>query len=317
MSRMNKILALVLAVQLALVVYVFRPGQENVPPKVQFFSDIEAGQVTGLSIADQKQAVTVTREGDAWVIDSTQHYPADKGKVEKLVQKLLGLTSSRLVARTRASHGRLKVGAEDFNRKLTLHLGKGDDRILLLGSAPNYKTIHVRRANDDEVYLVKDLADWEAQADPHSWWDTNYIDVKPEDLQQVTLTNGHGRLELHRGADKQWQARQAAAGMALADEALTDFLNRVSLIQLDTYLERGGAETKYGLDKPVATLELITTAGAITLKVAKGDAKDEEYFMKSSDSPFVVRASGYQVKGLLDATLGELLKSTAKQGNSK
>ncbi len=308
MNRANKILALLLAAQLALLAYVYRPGQESAPPKMQFFSDVQADQVTGLTVADAKQAVTIDKETNGWVIDSPQHYPADKGKVEKLIKKLVDLTSSRLVARTRASHRRLKVADDDFNRKVTLHLGKGDDRVLLLGSAPNYKTIHVRRGDDDKVYLAKGLADWEAQADQHSWFDTNYVDVKPDDLLQVTLTNSHGRIALQRDKDKKWQATGVGPGMVLADEPLTDFLNRVSLIQLDSFLERGGDEKKYGLDKPVATLQITTASGTITLKVGEENAIKEEYAMKSSDSPFVVRANGYQVKGLLDAKLGELLK---------
>jgi len=316
MSRGNKILALLLVTQVAMIAYLYRPGRVSTPEAVQFFRGVEAAKVTGLSIDDGTRSVTISKEGEGWIIDGGPRYPADGAKAQGLVDKLLNLASSRLVARTGSSHGRLKVAADRFNRKLTLHLADGGQRVLRLGSAPTYKSIHVRCDKDDAVYLVKDLADWEAPVENESWWATNYVDVKVADLRAVKLTNGLGRIELVRGSDGKWRAEGVPPGMALADEGLRGFLDRVSQIRLASYLGREKEDSEFGLDRPLVELELVTPAGTTRLKVAARSGQGEEYVMKASDSPFYVLARGQEVKGLSGARLSGLLAPVAMVGAS-
>ncbi len=308
MSRVNKILVLLLISQLFLIAYVYRPNQSSGPPTVHFFTDVDAGQVVGLTIADKSQSVAMKKEGDIWRLSADPAYPADTKKVEMLVKKLLTLTSSRLVTRTISSHNRLQVAEDDFNRKLTLTLKDGETRQLLLGTSPNYKTTHVRAADDDNVYLVKDLAAWEAAVTPDDWWDNNYLDVQPAELKKVILQNSHGRIELSRDRDNKWQAVGMVAGKELADEALNHFLDKACLVQLSSYLGRDLSDQKFGLDKPLADLEIVTAEGSIRLKVAAaGDDKKDEYVAKVSDSPFYVTVHGYEINPILDTSLNKLL----------
>lgn len=175
MSRLNKLLLLLLVTQLALIAYVYRPNRLSGPPTVHFFADTEANQVVALTIGDGKQSLTLEKADGKWHLGAPPHYPVAVKKVEGLVKKLLALRSSRLVTHTASSHQRLKVAADDYIRKLTISLQGGGSKELLLGTAPNYKTIHVRSPENDDVYLVKDLADWEAAVDPEDWWAHNYL----------------------------------------------------------------------------------------------------------------------------------------------
>ena len=306
MSKANKILALLLATQLALIAYMYRPTQVNGPPTVQFFENIAAGQVVGLTITDNTQSLAIEKKGKGWGLKTDSPYPADANKVDALVKKLLALTSSRLVARTDTSHVRLKVATNGYNRKLTLTLNNGETRTLLLGSSPNYKTVHVRSAEDDNVYLVNDLADGEVPVAPEDWWSNNYLNLEPETLTHLTLTNSLGRIELARDEKNNWQVVEIPTGKKLADEALPVFLDKACLIQLSSYLGRDLSDAATGLDKPLLDLELVTATGTISLKIAAGGEKDE-YIAKATDSPFYVSVHGYEIKSLLEASLNELL----------
>ncbi len=299
---------MLLVAQVALIAYMYRPDRTGGPPAVQFFKGVTADQVAGVAITDGKQSLSLKKEGKGWRISTEPTYPAEAKKVEALVKKLLALNSSRLVARTDASHGRLKVAKDGYLRKLTLTMADGKSRELLLGTSPNYKTIHVRAADADNVYLVKDLSDWEVSAVPDEWWDTNYVNVNPADLKSLTLSNGHGRIELSRDGGNRWQAAGVPEGKRLADEALNNFLNKACLVQLGTYLGRDHSDGEFGLDKPMAELTLGLAAGSVVrLAVAMGDAKKEEVIAKVSDSPFYVTVHAYEIKALLDTTLAALL----------
>lgn len=311
MSRINKLLLLLLVTQLALIAYMYRPDRVSVPPTVQFFADIDESQVVGLTITDGERTVTMQKEGAAWHLGAAPHYPVDVKKVEGLVKKLLALTSSRLVTHTAASHDRLKVASDNFTRKLTLSMQGGGSKELLLGTAPNYKSIHVRSPENDNVYLVKGLADWEAAVAPEDWWANNYLDVEPTSVQSVSLRNSHGLIKLSRDKENKWQGEGLPAGKTLADEALHAFLSKACLVQLSAYLGRERTDAEFGLDKPLVDLELVTASGPIHFKVAaatKADQKDE-YVAKASNSPFYVTVHGYEIKGLLDASLPQLLAS--------
>ena len=311
MNRANKILALVLATQLAFIAYIYRPHHSDGPPAVSFFTGIKAEQVTGLTIADANQSLAIKKTDNGWQLQTTPAYPADTGKIRTLLQKLLTLTSSRLVARTETSHGRLKVAANDFNRKLTLSLSNGETRELLLGTSPNYKTIHVRSPKDDNVYLVNDLADWETPVNREDWWSNNYLDVEPAKLSHLILTNHLGRIDLARDEKNNWRAAEAPPEQELADEALHNFLNKACLIQLSTYL---GTKKPQNFNKPLADLELITAESSVRLQVAAKDAAKDEYLAKASNSEFYVTVHGYEIKALLETDLHNLLtekKTTA------
>lgn len=309
MSRINKLLALLLVTQLALIAYVYRPDRISGPVTVHFFADITADQVVGLTITDSKQSVSMQKEGGLWQLGAAPYYPADAKKVEGLLNKLLALTSSRLVTHTASSHERLKVAPDNYIRKLTITLQDGGSKELLLGTSPNYKTIHVRAPEEDNVYLVQDLSDWEAAVTPEDWWANNYLDVKPADLRQVTLRNSHGLIKLFRDKENRWQAAGIPGGQKLADEALQAFLNKACLVQLSSYLGRERTDAEFGLDKPLVELELVTAAGTINFKLAAaaGAELKDEYVAKVSDSSFYVMVHGYEVKGLLEAGLPKLL----------
>lgn len=298
---------MLLVAQVALIAYMYRPNRTGGPPAVQFFKGITAEQVVGVAITDGTQSLALKKESKGWRIGTAPTYPAEAKKVEALVKKLLALSSTRLVARTDASHGRLKVAKDGYLRKLTLSMADGTSRELLLGTSPNYKTIHVRAADVDNVYLAKDLSDWEVSVAPEEWWDNNYVNVNPADLKSLILQNGHGRIELTRDGANRWQAVGVPAGKRLADEALNHFLNKACLVQLASYLGSEHSDGEFGLDKPLAELSLGAAGTVVHLKFALGDATKEEFVAKVSDSPFYVTVHAHEVKALLDATLDALL----------
>ncbi len=306
MNRTNIVLSAILVVQLVLVGLALRPAETTAPKTKTFFEGIGKDAVTALVIHDQDKELRLEKKDDAWLVQADHEYPADATKITALLDKLTGLSSNRLVARTRASHVRLKVADDLYNRRLDLVAG--DTTIsLYLGSSPTYKTLHVRLADEDEVYLVTDLSIWELQTTKESWWKTRYLDLAATDLTRVELENKAGSFTIEKKKDAEAPWRLAGEDAALDPKAVDDFLAAASRITLLTYL---GTEEKpdYGLDKPAATTRLTTKDGkTITVRIGPKNKDENNHVVKRDDSPFYVSVAAYAVEKLLDKTADSLL----------
>lgn len=308
MSKRNIALFFLLLLQLVLIGYLYLPQPENGPVK-RFFAGVTPEMVVRLAVVNAEQkSVAIRREGSGWLVEGAEEYPADREKLDNLLARLTSLQSDRLVAQTKEAHNRFQVG-KDFNQRVTLTLKDGKERSLYLGSSPNYKTTHVRAADDDGVYLVAELAAWQVSPDVKFWWQREYVEVSPEGLLGISLANSRGQLHLSRGDDGVWQLAGLEAGQQLDNSAVQEFVNSVSRITLSDYLGRVEKQ-EYGLAQPQATLTLKSESGVITLAVGR---KDEQagmggaYVMKSSASPFYVQGGSAQLAPLVERQKGDFV----------
>ena len=127
-------------------------------------------------------------------------------------------------------------------------------------------------------------------------WERAYVSEQISGLEAVEVSNTHGTFTLVKKENK-W--RLYDDNEAVLDEAAVDsFLERVSSINLDTYL--GKEDESYGLDKPAATLMLTGKDGPVTIRFAAGNDEDSNYIAKSSASPYYVEVTEYAVEKILD-----------------
>lgn len=308
LTKRNLVLLGLLCLQVVLIGVFYMPRSQGGPAKL-FFEGITPEAVTRLTVATPDgRSVAVARQGKGWIVDTPAHYPADRDKIDTLLTRLTGLHSDRLVAQTKEAHNRFQVGTQ-FGQKVTLHFAAGKERVLYLGSSPNYTATHVRAEGDDRVYLVNELAGWQMPADEKFWWQREYVVVQPEELREVSLVNRAGTIRLVKSGET-WQLGDAGTGQALDAAKVQEWVAAVSRIALTDYLGQE-AKKEYGLEKPFATVTLTTKAGAVTLVVgAKSETAEQlggSYVMKSSASPFYVRGGGGVLAPLTERKSADLL----------
>ena len=296
MSRKNLLLLLILLVQAGLVVYALMPEKHQAAKEKIFVSDISKEAVTGLTIADDKQSLELFRQDGKWLVDREQKYPADADKVNGFIDKLLKLKSHRLVTTTAASHVRLKVADQLFNKKVTI--SAGDRQVsLFFGTSPSNKTLHVRLEGEDEVYMARDLSAWEIQANNESWWLGKYIDLPEDTIASLSVTNSGGSFTLKRKDDGTWAL--AGGGTALDSKGVNQFVGKTTHLPLLKYLGQQDKK-EYGLTKPEATLVYTEKNGAtVTLAIGPKNADENNHVLKADNSPFYVSVADYVVEPLL------------------
>lgn len=300
-------LFILLLIQAGLIVYLYQPSA-SAKPAAAIFADLQPQKVNAITITDENgKTITLRREGNGWLVGADK-FPGNGEKIERIIKKIATLKQTRLVARSKGSRVRLKVGGKLFNRKITLSAKAGNKLTFFLGTAPSSKSVHLRREGDDNIYQVSGLSTWQLGVDNSSWWQTKYIDIKPEDLTALSL-KGKKNIELSRDGKKAWRAAGAGAGQEVNTPRLNGFISTVCALDVTSYQ---AADFKpQGKAMAVITYKYKTGAESKTLelKIWPPNAKTSDQLIKSSASKFYARLPSYILKEPLGLSSSDFLQN--------
>jgi YD repeat-containing protein len=299
MKRRHQILAGVLAVQIILSVIVFWPGRTGAAVSHPLFPNLTADDITTLTITDaDRNKIALRRVTGEWVLPETDDYPVLADRVTTMAEKILALTTSRLVTRTDASQKQLQVASDDFQRRIEFTTADGKSYILYLGSSPRYGATHFRVGGQSETYLTGDLTVWDVNATASSWVDTAYVNIQLTDLTQATLENANGVFVFVKEGDN-WTMEGLSEDETLAETRVTAALRQAAVLNMTAPL--GKAERPdYGMDAPQAVVTLTTSDGrTVTLTVGAKGEDGSSYVVRSSESPYYVQVAEFSVQNLV------------------
>ena len=311
MSRTNRILAAVLAVQIVLVAAAFWPKSASVAGGESLLAGLETEQVSRLTISDETgNQVRLANELGNWVLPEADDYPCTANKVPEFLEKIVALKPNRLVTQTPASHKRLKVAGTAFERRIELELADGTTHRLYLGTSPSYGAIHVRADGQNEVYLAS-LSASDAGIFASNWIDTLYFSVVQDQLVALTLENGNGSFEFEKDEAGTWTMKGLAADETLNENNVTGLVNRTTSLRMLRPLGKT-EQSEYGLQKPLAVVTIQTRdeAEAVethTIRVGAKSDEDNSYVVIASESPYYIRVSEYTVKDFVEKVRDDFL----------
>lgn len=296
-GRLNVILAAVLVIQALLTAFVYWPrpaaGGDNQP----LLGDLAADAVTGVTITDNSgRTVALERTADGWTLAGTDGYPAKETKITETLDKLLAITANRQVTTQAASHRRLQVAEDEYQRKVEVATDSGV-HTLFLGSSAGAAATHVRAAGEDATYLTGAIAAWELDTAVSGWIDAAYFSAPAADIVRLTVQNANGTLTFVRDDNDEWTLSDLAAGEEVLPNNITTLVNRVAFLNLQTVLGKS-EQPEYGLAEPQATVE-VTVKGedggetTTTFVVGAKNTDSNTYYFKSSASPYYVLLAAY------------------------
>jgi hypothetical protein len=306
MTNMHKFLAALLGLQILIGMVVYWPRSAPAQSGDPLLGELTAGQVTGLSISDQtSNQVRLAHLGAEWILPEADGYPADSMRLDAFVERLLAVQTNRLVTQTAASHRRLKVAEDEFERRIGLQTTGGRQVIVYIGSSAGTRATHVRLAGQDQVYLTGEVSASDAGAATSNWIDTTYQNIPADQARVLTLENAAGTFTFERDADGNWLFPDLGEGEEFNSNLLPTWLNRVATLRMLAPL---GTEAlpAYGLEAPVASLTVTTVsdAGARDYRLAIGAESERPagYVVKASESPYYVVVAGFNVEEFITAT---------------
>jgi hypothetical protein len=308
MTRLNQVLIGILIAQLIVAALVLLPRTLSSQTEAgALLPDLDAGQVVALNITSgQGETLTLAKRDGAWVLASAGAYPTLEGKVATLLEQIGAVQTDRLVTETPASHKRLEVAGEEFQRLVEVETADGSTYRFYIGSSPSFGATHVRLEGENEVYLTPELSAQDAGARAADWVDTTLVDLPRDEISVLILQNEHGTFEFTK-EDEAWAMAGLEEGEILDDSAVQTLLSRATMVTLQEPLGTG-EEAAYGLDDPLAVVTLETADGTHTLRVGSQDTEDRSYVLGWSGSPFYVRVSEFSVRDFVEQTRDDLLQ---------
>jgi hypothetical protein len=299
-KRHHLILAGVLVAQIVLSVIVLWPRASTAGQRESLFPDVEAGDVTMLTIEDgEGSVIELAKVTGEWVLPEAGDYPAQGDAVNAFLDKLLAISTGRLVTQSDTSHKRLQVAPDEFVRHVTFETSDGTQETLYLGSSPQFGAMHFRLEGESETYLTDELTSFDANTSASAWIDTSYQSVTQEDVTRLALENDNGTFVFEKDEEGTWTLVDLADDETLDEAQVTSLLRRAAVVAMKAPLGRE-EQPSYSMDDPNALVTLETDEKTVTLRVGAKDADDASYVVKSSESPYYVNVAESGLRALVE-----------------
>ena len=310
MSLRNGILLGIFAVQAIVLVAVFWP-EPGLPEPEQLFSGLERDQIIRVAISDSTgRRVELARGPGGCTFPDADGYPCNLDEMLSLLDKIAALQSENLVSQTAASHRRLGVADNEFERLIEFGLSDGTSHRLYLGTAPRLRTVHVRAGGQSAVYLATTISTSDAAVVAASWTDSLYLSVPRDDVVAIGLGNAQGSFEFTRDEAGEWDMDGLLEGETVDQGALNAILSRVTALTMRRPLGKTELDS-YGIQDPgaVVTVETRDAEGntrVYTLTVG-AEIEDDAFAVKSSESEYFVLLPGFSGEDLVEKTREDLV----------
>ena len=258
MSRTNKILAAVLALQFVVLgVRAVWPSSsnDNVAPGGALVANFDPVTVTQLSITDDiGNLITLKQVDGNWALPDYGDYPVESSRIMTVLDKIQLLRADRLITQSDTSFRSLQVSPDQFVRQVAFEQADGKSHTLYLGKTGGGNTVHVRLDGQSQVYLTSDLTPSDVNAQPASWIDTTYFTASTADVVRITLQNANGTFDFTRDGDN-WTMSGLNEGEILNDVNFNPILNTITALRMVQPISTE-VQDSFGMDAPQAVITL-------------------------------------------------------------
>lgn len=264
-------LAGLLIVQLAITAGLFWNDQQTqYATEPHALLSFEKSAVDKLVVADKDNRVTLKKNAGKWQLPDLHQLPVNEKKLTELLDKLTSESVKWPVTTTASSHERFQVDEDEFQRHLMLYAGDKQVADLYLGTSPGFRKIHVRRADEQEVYSVE-LNTYELPTTQKDWLDQYLIAAKNPQV----ITGPDYSLEK---SDDSWRFAGANTQPDEASNAAKVDADKASELAtaLDNLTVTGVADTK-------------PEGVPIVIEVKNGSTDWRYEFIKADDKYYVTR----------------------------
>lgn len=326
MNQMNRVLTVVLLLQVGVAAALgFTRSRGGVARSEPVFPDLATNQVsrievhgaTGVSGATGEPGQTILeKDGATWRLAGSG-YPADAKKVTDFLDHVAKVRARGPVVTSARHYRTLEVADDIYERRVKLSVG--DKPVgFFLGKPAGPEAAHLRKDGTPDVFRVEGIDVWSVGDRPSLWVDPSYVKVDPAELWAVTVENKSGKYRLEKSDTGEWRLGDLAKNEELDRGVVDEFVHGAAAISLEEPVGRT-VTAEQGLTTPTVRVTLSTgkaeggkkPAQTKDISFAVGNHIDtgNRYYVKSSDSEFVVQVADYNVKRFVEKGRKDLLKA--------
>jgi len=301
------VLLLALAVIITVIILLVREPDKNTgreelsqPPP---FAGLQLDQLAQVVVKTARADATLRRDGDHWVVEEFDDFPADLPALEAAILALQNLELGDVVSENREKRATFQVDQSGIEVQLRGPGGEGDLKAHFFLGKPgtDYRHIYFRLADSDNVHLVDQQLRGRFDRGARTWRNRRPFSFAPEEVTALRLAAGDNGepLSLRKNDEGGWVIEGDEP--LPADTAKVELVAR-SFAQLaaDDFPEERAADLAvYGLDQPKWTYRADLLDGSThTLLVGSVDQDENRLFAKRDDSPIVYILGKFRIRNL-------------------
>jgi hypothetical protein len=327
--KIRKEYIILVAVILALSLYLFLRKQDRTHYKVPKVPPIAQPEISKIEISKKGTAITLIKKDNIWRI-APQGYPADIGKTENMLDAIEKLTLTALVSESK-NYIRYDLGGD---QKLTVKAWTGDTlkRDVAIGkAASSHRHTFVQIGGDHRVYHASGNFRGVFDLTLNNLRDKTVLKFEKTEIQEVRVSKGgesvvFGRkqvpveIQVDREAEassppaaKMETLWESAEGKKADETKLNRLVNTLSNLRCEKYVDE---RKKEDFTEPVYTVRLsgVQEYSLSIFDRLDKDAKTYPAISSVSDYPFLLQ-EGQAQSIMIDPR--EMLAEPKEQGAEK
>lgn len=199
MNNKSLVMLVGCAATLALLAwFTSRPRQATSPRGQKLLGEININEIQSITISNEQQQSVIQHVDDGWVVANQQGYAADFQRIRSLLLDLDELRIGQALTADQDQRDRMGLTRQAGTR-LALASRTGDTATMIIGNhrqpaqgsaafSPGGVGRYIAREDAPEVYLVdNNLVN--LAADPIRWLDRTILDIPPEEIASITVSN--------------------------------------------------------------------------------------------------------------------------------
>lgn len=283
MSKQIRILLVILLILLIVVLVTENPFKGRAETKVRegkpLFPSFLAAEVTEVSVFGKRDTVTLSRDGDQWLLlEGQDAYPADTSGIQKMLIAVPKLTDAVVVSRNPEKQSIYQVDSSGVQVAIMGAPGDTVARFIIGKAGPNFSSSYLRAYDSEAVLLQDEQLSNVFDRVVEAWKDRYLIRREREEVRSISVQGPETSYRLEKSAEGIWELVEPEIGPAKDVEAnrlvatVTRFLADKIVAPSDT------GET--GLEKPDWTIGVTMEDGTEYTVLVGGTAEQEKRYAK-------------------------------------
>lgn len=303
MSYKKTIILIIILCLLIGIAYLLNRPAKKTPQEIVLFPGFDSEKATTIRVNGETNKLTLSKEGDQWIVIEEDNLPADKEQIKQALQIISELKRDNIVSKNPSKQEIFQV---DPNKGFEVEIKGEEDKTLAhfyIGkNGPDFMSTYFRKADSDEVILYKGFhlrSRFDKPGD--TWLDKFIIIVQEQDVDRIEFNRADGPFSLvHDHEEEKWRLNlpEESDIKENMEKDITQTLFNLRATKVQR-LKPDQALEEFGLDDPFLSINIIMAdETSKTLDIGKKDEKTEDYYVKLFDRDIIYSVGKFSIDKL-------------------
>lgn len=248
------------------------------------FANFDKNDIAKIELTKEDKTTVLTKNGDKWLVETMDNYPADQEEVKKLLDKVSEFKTEQLISQNPEKQSKFEVDSSGIEAKLSDLNGKALAHFFVGKSGPSFMSSYVRKTDSDKVYLMDGYLKSIFDKGERGWRDRAIFAFNKGNITQMTIESEDEKVVIPKNKKGNWVIIKPEAAEAKKEE-VDKVADTLSKLEASDFAEKKKPK-EYGLDEPKSKISAMLNDGS-TKTLLVGNKESSKYYVKRADTETV------------------------------